>query len=363
MKTLLSLVLGSALLVLPSLAQTDKDISLSEFRQSMYDVAALVDARQGTTLTAQFQNISDETLAKWYKAVPDGRRFQHAASVLKSRAQSGGLPARTRPYASQLMAANPRRASALTESQMPMASPAAGITLVAPPDLTLATPVYADDGGPGSAPQWEGLVNTLQVIGALPSGSAYSLRAQRCDHDTKVLYSVLASTFAGIKDAADSACEIIPDVLIVILGEGTEIPFKEICFGICLALNVLNSAVAGLNGDCEENDGLIQGAEIEAAYKNTLALYNVKVRLKIEKNLGDTTAPMGLFELPSGLGGYLETARSIVADTLAKMTAAGVNANATAANTALLQGDTYYNLKSYKLAYKQYQTAYGYAVK
>jgi hypothetical protein len=366
MKILLSLVLGSALLVLPSLAQTDRDISLSEFRQSMSDFAAMVDARQGTTLAVQLQNVPDDTLARWYKAVPDGRRFQQAVSGLKSRAESGGLPARPRPYASQLMAANPRRAgaTAMVESQMPMASPAAGITSVTPPDLSLFAPAYADADAPGSPDShWEGMVNTLQAIHALPSGSAYAQRAQRCDQDTKVLYSVLTSTFAGIKDAADSACEIVPDILVVILGEGTEIPAKEICFGICLALNVLNSAAAGLNGDCDENDGLIQGAEIEAAYNNTLALYNTKLRLKIEKNLGDTTTPMGLFELPSGLGGYLEIARAIVADTLAKMTAASQNANASAANAALAQGDNFYNTKSYKNAYRSYQTAYGYAVK
>src|SRR5271157_3679395 len=108
MKNLLFLLFGSALLVSPSLAQTDKDISLPEFRQSIYDFAAMVDARQGTTFAAQFQNIPDDTLAKWYKAVPDGRRFQQAVSVLKARREAAGAPVRPTPYASQQMAANPR---------------------------------------------------------------------------------------------------------------------------------------------------------------------------------------------------------------------------------------------------------------
>jgi hypothetical protein len=361
MKNLLFLLFGSALLVSPSFAQTDRDISLPEFRQSMYDFAAMVDARQGTTFAAQFQNIPDDTLAKWLKAVPDGRRFQQAVSALKGRMQAGGVPAQPRPYTSQAMALDPRRATAVAESQMPMASPfAAGISSVTAPDFTLFTPGYADAGGPGSDPHWESLVSTLQGIGALPAGPAYPQRAQRCDQDTKVLYSVLTSTLSGIKDAADSACEIVPDILVVILGEGATVPAKEICFAITLILNVFNSAADGLNADCDENDGLIQGAEIEAAYHNTVALYNLKLQLKIEQNLQNTTSPMGLFELPSGLGGYLEITRAIVAKTISNMTAAGFVM--TTATTAMTAGDTLYNSKSYKLAYKQYQKAYGLAV-
>ena len=65
---------------------------------------------------------------------------------------------------------------------------------------------------------------------------------------------------------------------------------------------------------------------------------------------------MGLFELPSSLGGYLEVSRSIVADIIARMTAAGQNVSTAAA--ALSQGDTQFNSRNYKGAYKQYQKAY-----
>ena len=359
MKTLLSLVFGSALLVSPSLAQTDKDISLSEFRQSMYDsIVMLVDTPQGTSFAAQFQNIPDETLAKWYKGVPNGRRFQQVVSALKARTAGGVSLVRPRPYAGQSMALNPRRATAMSDAQSPMASPfASGITSVSAPDFSLFPPAYP------SGPDWGNLVTLLQGASALPSGPASNFAAQRCIQDWKVFYSVLHSTFQGVKDAADSACEIVPDILVVILGEGATVPTKEICFAICLILNVLNSATDLVNGSCDEQDGLIQGTEIEAAYHNTVALYNLKLQLKIEQNLQNTASPMGLFELPTGLGGYLETARAIVAQTIANLTAVGQNANATAATAALNLGDTYFNSKSYKLAYKQYQTAYGLAVK
>jgi hypothetical protein len=359
MKNLLSLVFGSALLVSPSFAQTNRDVSLSEFRQSMYDsIVMLVDGPQGTTFAAQFQKIPDETLAKWYKGVPDGRRFQQAVSILKARAEAGALPLQPRRYGSQPMALHSRLATAAPETYSPMASPfASGIGSVTAPVFTLYTPNYPSGGN------WNNLISTLSGAGALSSSDPNVQYNQRCYQDTKVLFSVLTSTFSGIKDAADSACEIVPDILVVILGEGATIPLKEICFAICMIFNVLNSATDGLSGDCDEQDGLIQGAEIEATYNNSIALYNQKLRLKIEANLQNTASPMGVFELPSGLGGYLEIVRAIVADTMAKMTAVNQNSNASAANQALATGDNYFAQKSYKSAYKQYQAAYGYAVK
>jgi hypothetical protein len=80
----------------------------------------------------------------------------------------------------------------------------------------------------------------------------------------------------------------------------------------------------------------------------------------VEENLGNTASPMGLFETPNSQGGYLENARAIVNDIITDMQYAGVGV--ASAQTALAAGDTYYNSKSYKLAFKQYQKAYGLAV-
>jgi hypothetical protein len=369
MKHLLFLLWGGALLVSPSLAQTERDISVSEFRQSMYDFATIVDARQGTTFAAQLQNISDDTLATWYKGVPNGRQFQQAVGVLKAKFEAGALPARSRSYSSSAMAAGPRRSTALAQSPMPVSSPFAtsGIASVVAPSYALFLPNYPDTVNgvltPGSAPNWESMISTLQGIDALPSGLPSSDFNQRCDPDVKTVLAVLAASLEAAHDAADAACEIVPDILVVILGEGATVPAKEICFAITLILNVFNSAAEGLDDDCDEQDGLVQSAEIEAMYNNTLALYNLKLRLKIEQNLLNTASPMGLFELPSSLGGYLEIARAIVAQTIANMNAAGANENATSANAQLSTGDSDYAAKQYKAAYKAYQSAYGYAVK
>jgi hypothetical protein len=372
MKNLLFLLLGSTLLVAPSLAQTDKDISLPEFRQSLYDFATIVDARQGTNFATQFQNISDDTLATWYKGIPNGRRFQQAVGVLKAKMGTRSVPATTAPYASAAMAAVPRDATATAEPKRPMFSPltgigAAGISSVTAPSFALFSPNYPDTVNgvvqSGSATHWESMITTLQGISALPSGNPANDFNQRCDPDVKTVLEVLAASLEAAHDAADAACEIVPDILVCVLGEGATVPAKEICFAITLILNVFNSAAEGLADDCDEQDALVQSAEIEAMYNNTLALYNLKLRLQIEQNLLSTSSPMGLFELPSSLGGFLEIARAIAYDAYNKMTASGANENSSAAAAALTTGDNDYAAKNYKAAYKSYQTAYGYIAK
>ena len=150
-----------------------------------------------------------------------------------------------------------------------------------------------------------------------------------------------------------------PTVLVVILGEGTEVPAKEVCFAINLIVNVFNSAAEYLVADCEEIDGLVNSAQIEAGYHNTVTLFNQKFRLKAEANLVSST-PMGIFELPSGMGGFLEYVRAITADTITKMTAAGYSL--ASANNIMLQGDALYNARNFKQAFKTYQQAYKLAV-
>ena len=115
-----------------------------------------------------------------------------------------------------------------------------------------------------------------------------------------------------------------------------------------------------MNDYCGFHDGLIDYAQTEASYYNSVALFNQKVRLKIETNLQNTAYPIGLFELPTGMGGFLEIARSIVADNITKLTASGYNIPA--ATVYLNQGDSYFNAKNYKQAYKSYQKAYQAAI-
>jgi hypothetical protein len=81
------------------------------------------------------------------------------------------------------------------------------------------------------------------------------------------------------------------------------------------------------------------------------------LRLKIEEDLSQPGAhPIALFEIPASAGGYLDLTRDIVADTIAKMQAAGQSVGN--ARSFLSAGDTAAAAHDYKTAYSDYGKAY-----
>lgn len=81
------------------------------------------------------------------------------------------------------------------------------------------------------------------------------------------------------------------------------------------------------------------------------------LRLKIEEDLSQPgNHPIALFEVPASGGGYLNLTRDIVADTIAKMLAAGQSAGN--AQSFLAAGDAAVTAHDYKTAYADYGKAY-----
>jgi hypothetical protein len=81
------------------------------------------------------------------------------------------------------------------------------------------------------------------------------------------------------------------------------------------------------------------------------------LRLKIEADLSEPgNHPIALFEVPASAGGYLGLVRSIVADTIAKMTASGQGAGN--AQSFLGAGDAAVAAHDYKSAYADFGKAY-----
>ena len=363
MKNLLLLLLGGALLVSPSLAQSDNNISLVEFRQSLSDFLTVADAHRGTNFSPLLASVPDSTLAGWYTGVRDGRRFQQAVNGLKARMYQRKNAAVQSRVAAMSAAAYPARRNAAIQPGLAMSSwnTSGSISSVVPPDYSLYSPNFP------SGWNWSNLVGVLQEMGDISSRDASDAG---CDTDSEAGLSIIVSTFQGVKDAADGICQMIPDPLVVILGEGASIPLKEICYGVALIIGAFSSASDGYLSDCHVQGDLTDSTHVQAGYNDTLSVYNLEIRLMIEENLQATAGPIGLFELPGtsdgGAGflpdgkGYIEVARSIVSDTINNMYIAGVNV--ATAQAALATGDALYNSHSYKAAYKQYQRAYGLAV-
>jgi len=83
------------------------------------------------------------------------------------------------------------------------------------------------------------------------------------------------------------------------------------------------------------------------------------LRLKIEQALS-TGQQIGLFEMPSSQGGYLELVRSIVVDTINKVLASGLSVGT--ASKSLTTGDAAKASGQFKSAYRAYASAYQAAV-
>ena len=83
----------------------------------------------------------------------------------------------------------------------------------------------------------------------------------------------------------------------------------------------------------------------------------LNLRLHIEADLSEPGAhPVALFEVPASGGGYLDLTREIVADTIAKMQAAGQGIGP--AQAFLAAGDAAVTAHDYKKAYADYGKAY-----
>lgn len=85
------------------------------------------------------------------------------------------------------------------------------------------------------------------------------------------------------------------------------------------------------------------------------AFQTLDVSLDIQRALAAGLS-VGLFELPSSQGGYIQTLRAIVANAISSMTAAGQSVGTAA--KSLAQGDAALAANQYKTAYQDYVAAY-----
>lgn len=262
MKRLLLTLSATALLVAPfraqgQSAQTSNDITIPEFRQALIDLTTYLDAHKGTDLRRQMEAAPTDILEKLYPAVPNPRRFQSAVTTLKQHdAEPAGLPLTS--------TAN------LKSPEKPLVvAPACG-----PPDSIIddsagaqCTPAYPDPTN-GS---WQALVNSLITVGAFSGASGAppfqqstydTVSPQGCGLGTETGLSVAASTLQGTVLAATAICGILIP------------PAQQICWAVDAAFSLADATSFGLYQDCVEQDGQVNSAKIDAAFHNTVTIYD-----------------------------------------------------------------------------------------
>ena len=254
MKKLLLVVIATALLVAPSLAQSQGgvqrrgDITMAEFRQTLVDVGAFIDSQKGTDFARQFEAIDDETLTKMYPAVPDGRQFQSLVAKLKTFK----FKVRTAP----------QEGSNFVRSTPLIVTPACGAPDAIISNTGACTPGYPDptDGA------WQFMVGAARgytspagVPAFSPSDFA-SISSQSCSLDAEVTLQQVFVILTAVVNSASPFCNIIPA------------PFNAFCWAPVGAIEIADSVIGGFFQDCIEQDGLVNAAKIDAAFQNTVTL-------------------------------------------------------------------------------------------
>lgn len=271
-KCLLCVMATFAMLVTPTLAQTARgvissapvqsprgSITISEFRQTLVDLGAYIDAQKGTDFARQFQSIDDDTLSRLYPAVPDGRRFQTLVRKLKQQQFA------VRPQAQQVRP---------NFSATPLvATPACGAPNTIVQDGSACIPSYPDP----TDSAWQFMVGAARGyvdpngIGTFSPTDFVSISSQSCSLDAEVTLQQVFVILSAVVNSASPFCNIIPA------------PFNGFCWAPVGAIEIANSILGGFFQDCLEQDGLVNAAKIDAGYQNTVT---------IDADLGKSTSTL-----------------------------------------------------------------------
>ena len=248
------LIMCSATLLIATLhaqAQSVKpqnDISDLDFRQTLIDLGSYLDSHKGTDLRRQFEAIPEDYLRQMHSAVANPLQLQGAVAALKKH--DADLAAERLTRAAAVTAASPDPMAAF-----PSCPPN---TIIDTSPGSPCTPAYADPNNTS----WRAMVTPLIVAGAFSPSDYTSVSPQACGLTTEVNLQQVTVAMQGLYNSLTPACSIIPA------------PVNATCWGPLILVAVADSISAGLFSDCVEQDNLVNAAEIDAGFHNTVTIYN-----------------------------------------------------------------------------------------
>ena len=311
MKNLWLFLAAATLLAVPSLAQTQhsipatqNDISFAEFRQTVLDLGTYLDAHRGTQLAMQFEAIPDEMLARLYLAVPSPRKLQGAVAALKqhdAEARSKSLAqAQTQAGSNFLKGISP-----LVVYTDPSCQPPNTNIIDDPP--AMCNPAYPDP----TNSFWQTMVNPLISVSAfsgLSSSTDYTdASPQVCGLSVETNQSAMASSLEGTVLAASAVCNAVP------IG-------GSFCWAADAVFALSAANAVGLYEDCVEQDNLVNSAKIDAAFHNTVTIYDALGGLGTQLASDTTTITGDISTATSIITGDITSATSTIASDIASST-------------------------------------------
>lgn len=194
-------------------------------------------------------------------------------------------------------------------------------------------PQYPD---PTTAPDYGVFTATLPGLGYLTDGDGDgTVHDERCGADKVAGLGTGIAALASIVSLTP-ACNAAPENV------------DSGCFAAMTVFTTALEAVSILEAQCRLQNGLVGGAEIEAAYENTKMLAATQLELSLQECM-----PLGTVVLPRSLGGRAEEVADLVRHRIDQMDALG------ATPTAVDRAETDYAIATAQLTAAEYRNAYG----
>ena len=227
---LVSIFLLCSLFVSSASAAQTEPMDQAEFREKFTEYMAWLDSNtsQNQNLAMKVQAMSDEEFQYLYDSFADPDAFiAITEQVMATTVQTQAAP---------------------------------GPNILAPQAAVATTALFSPAYPSGSV--YDTWVASLPGLGLLSDADGDGSTADdRCSTDGESGISIAAGTLTAAAIIGDVACNSI----VVILGEGTNLP-------ACIAAGILHEAENANNivaSQCSSQDGLVDSAEIEAAYENS----------------------------------------------------------------------------------------------
>lgn len=249
-----ALLAGSAAQVAPAADGFDREATLIDYQAAMINYIELVGSKD---LQQRFNALTQEDWEFLYQATPDRGEFIEATVTMQSLAGSDGRIERPLPAM--------QKYSATVQSA------------VAP--STLFAPAYPSGGNYNT---WTATMPGLGLLIDSPdigTETGTALNDERCDANAEAGTLIALSTLSAVAIAADTVCNSTPS------------PFEP---AACIPAGVANAAVLATEivlWQCGYQTALVDSAEIEAAFENTVQLIgtvnHVDVMIHDETNFTD----------------------------------------------------------------------------
>ena len=184
---------------------------------------------------------------------------------------------------------------------------------------------------------------TLPGLGLLLDANGDgALNDERCDSNGEARLARVGATIQTLT-AAGIGCNALPPVA------------QEVCFGVLTPIALALQAEAIVVAQCRFQDGLVQSAEITAAYQNTRHI----LASRLEEDLLACNLLISL-RFPQASGGRAEEVLGLVKLRIEQYEAAGLSAvDSSKARLNLIKGGTDFGAGRYPQAFASFCLAYS----